>query len=73
MTAIGDDDFLSGLATLVADSLDLLDDVHALNDGAENDVTVVQPGSLDSCHEELRTICVWASVSLCNRIEYIVL
>ena len=38
LAAVGDDDRAAGLATLGADGLDLLDDVHALNNRAENDV-----------------------------------
>ena len=32
---------------------DGVDDVHALNDLAEDDVAAIQPGSLDSADEEL--------------------
>ena len=38
LATVGDDDRAAGLATLGADGLDLLDDIHALNNGAENDV-----------------------------------
>ena len=38
LAAVGDDDRAAGLATLGANGLDLLDDVHALNNRAENDV-----------------------------------
>ena len=62
MTGVVDDDLLGGLAALGAERLDLLDDLHALNDLSENDVLAVQPRALDGGQEELRTVSVWAGV-----------
>lgn len=67
LTTISNNDFLSGLAALVAESFNLLNNVHAFNNGTEDNMTVIQPGGLNSCNEELRTICVGSSISLlCN-------
>merc|ERR1712035_295929 len=62
LTTVGDNDWSAGLATLGADGLDLLDDVHALNDGAKNDVLAVQPSSLDGAQEELGAVSAWAGI-----------
>jgi hypothetical protein len=43
----------------------LLDEVHALNDCAEDDVTIVQPARFHGGDEELRTVGVGSSV--CHR------
>lgn len=43
--------------------LDLGDNVHALKDSAENNVTTIQPGSLDSGDEELFAISFRTSYS----------
>ena len=64
LTTVSNDDFLAGLATLVAECFDLLDDIHTFGDSAENNVTVVQPGGFHCCHEELRSIGVWTGVGL---------
>lgn len=53
MARVGDGDILGWLARLTAIRFNLLYDVHAFDDGAENDVTIVQPGCLDSGDEEL--------------------
>ena len=45
LTTVGNDDLLGGLAALRAERLDLLDDVHTLDDAAEDDVLTVQPVS----------------------------
>ena len=57
-----DDDFLSGCSALRAYALDGLDDVHALDDGAEHDVLAVQPRGLVGAQEELRAVGVGAGV-----------
>lgn len=62
MTTIGDGDFLRRLSGLRSQSLNLFHDVHALNDGTEDDVPVVQPGSLDGSDEELGTVGVGSGV-----------
>jgi hypothetical protein len=64
LTAISNRNVLCWFAGLCAVRLNLLDDIHSLNNCAENDVTIVQPGCLYSCDEELGTICVWSSISL---------
>lgn len=53
LARVGDGDVLRGLARLASITFDLLDDVHALHDGSEHDVTVVQPRCLDGGDEEL--------------------
>lgn len=62
LAAVGDDDFFASLAALGSVRFDLLDDIHALNDIAEDDVTVVQPAGLNGSDEELGTVCVRSSV-----------
>ena len=57
-----DDDFLSGCSALRAYALDGLDDVHALDDGAEHDVLAVQPRGLVGAQEELGAVGVGAGV-----------
>ena len=52
LAAVGDDDRLGGRARARADGLDLLDDVHALGHGAEDDVLAVEPVGLDRAEEE---------------------
>ena len=52
LAAVGDDDRLQGRAGARADGLDLLDDVHALGHGAEDDVLAVEPVGLDRAEEE---------------------
>uniref|UniRef100_A0A1B0B9Q7 Uncharacterized protein n=1 Tax=Glossina palpalis gambiensis TaxID=67801 RepID=A0A1B0B9Q7_9MUSC len=41
---------------------DLFDDVHAIDDLAENNVFVVQPGSLNSTNKKLRTIGIRSGI-----------
>lgn len=62
MARVGDGDILRRLSRLASVRLDLLNDVHAFDNGAENDVTIVQPRRLDSGDEELRSISVGSSV-----------
>ena len=62
LTAVGNNDLFSGLATVSAHRLDLLDNVHALDDSAEYDVLAVQPLAWHSGQKELRTIGSWTSV-----------
>lgn len=63
LTAVIDADLLAGLSVLRAVGLDLLDNVHALDNLSEDDVPVVQPGGLHGRQEELGAIGVGASVS----------
>lgn len=53
LARVGDGDVLRGLARLASIRFNLLHDVHAFNDGAEHNVTVVQPRCLHGCDEEL--------------------
>merc|ERR1719194_252168 len=62
LAAVSDDNWLSGRAALGADGLDGLDDIHALNDAAEDNVLAIEPVGLDSAEEELGAVSVWASV-----------
>lgn len=62
LATVGNGDGLRGLARLAAPSLNLLDDVHALDNGSEHNMTIIQPASLHGCDEELRTVGVWASI-----------
>jgi len=62
LARVGDGDVLGWLARLATVRFNLLHDVHSLDDSSEHDVTVVQPGRLDSGDEELRSVCVGASV-----------
>lgn len=62
LAAVADSDVLGRLAGLAAVRLDLLHYIHALNDGAEDDVTVVQPRCLHGGDEELRSVGVGAGV-----------
>lgn len=45
-----------------AELLDLLDDIHTLDNVAEDGVLAIQPGGLDGADEELGTVGVGASV-----------
>ncbi len=62
LPGVVDGDLGGGLAALGPVGLDLLDDVHALDDGAEDDVLPVQPGGLGRAQEELRAVGVGAGV-----------
>lgn len=42
-----------GSATLGSDRLNGLDNIHALDDGSENDVLSIKPGGFGSAEEEL--------------------
>lgn len=54
LSALGDLDSLDGLvAGSLGDVLDLLDDLVALEDLAENDVATIEPASDDGGDEEL--------------------
>ena len=62
LATVSDDDLLGGLAGLGAKALDLLDNVHALDDLAEHDVLAIQPLGLGSAEEELASVGVGSSV-----------
>ena len=55
-------DLGAGFARLRAISINLLHNVQALYDLTENDVLIVQPGSLDSANEELRSVGVGSGI-----------
>ena len=60
LSAVLDGDGVAGLATVGALGLDLLDNILSLEDLAEDDVTAIEPGGLDSgdedcCHFKERT------------------
>jgi len=57
-----DHDLGGSLPRAGPDALDLLDDVHSINDRAEDDMLSVQPLRLHRTEEKLRTIGVWPSV-----------
>lgn len=61
-TTVLNHNFLCGLAGLRAIRLDLLDDIQALDDLAEDDMLVIQPGGLHGANEELGAVGVGASV-----------
>ena len=56
LAAVSDDDAGLGAAALAALRLHLLDDVHALDDLAEDDVLVVEPRGHNGGDEELRAV-----------------
>ena len=59
LPAVGDDDLLRRRARAAAVRLDLLDDVHAVGDAAEDDVLAVEPRGLDGAEEELCRFLFW--------------
>jgi hypothetical protein len=69
LAAVSNGDLLGGLAALGAIGLDLLDDLHALDDLPEDDVFAVQPMGLGRAHEELRAVRVGSGVSHRQSIE----
>lgn len=63
LTAVGDDDRGERAVLAVgAGALNLGDDVHTLDDAAEDDVLAIEPRSLDGGQEELRAVGVGTSV-----------
>jgi hypothetical protein len=62
LAAVGDLDLLGGAAGAGPDLLDGLDDVHALDDLAEDDVLAVEPGGGDGADEELGAVGVGPGV-----------
>lgn len=62
LSAVGDDDLLSGGSALATNFFDVSNDVHAVADLAENDVFTVQPRSNGGGHEKLTAVGVWSAV-----------
>ena len=62
LATVSNDDLLGGLAGLGAEALDLLDNVHALDDLAEHDVLAIKPLGLGSAEEELASVGVGSGV-----------
>ena len=62
LAAVRDDALLRGGAALGAAALESLDDIHALNDLAEDDVLAIEPWAWDGGDEELGAVSVLAGV-----------
>lgn len=58
LATVGNGDLGLGGAAGGTVGLDLLDDVHTLNDLAEDDVLAIQPGGLLSADEELGSVAI---------------
>merc|ERR1712087_860048 len=54
--------WVSWLTVLRPVPCDLIHDVHAFNNSAENDVLPVKPRRLHCAQEKLRSICVWSPI-----------
>ena len=67
LAAVGDHDRLGRRARARADGLDLLDDVHALGHGAEDDVLAVEPVGLDRAEEEPARCTVDLALPSCSQ------
>lgn len=61
-TTIGYNDLLAGLARLRTIGFDLFDNIHTIDNLAENNVLVIQPSGLDGTNEELGAVGVGASI-----------
>jgi len=62
LSAVGNNDFLSGGSALATDFLDVSNNVHTFADLAKNDVFTVQPRSNGGGNKKLATIGVWSAV-----------
>ena len=62
LAAVKDDAWLHGGAGLGTLLLELLDDVHTLDNLAEDDVLAIEPWAWDGGDEELGAVGVWTSV-----------
>lgn len=62
LSTVGYDDLLGSFSRLVAIRFDFSDNIHALDNSAKDNMTVVQPGGLHGGDEELGTVCVGSSV-----------
>jgi hypothetical protein len=62
LATVCDDDVLGGLVTAGGQGLNLADDIHAINDVAEDCMLAVKETGLDGADEELRAVCVRAGI-----------
>ena len=62
LSAVSNDDGLGGGSVSGPNLLDVLDDIHALGDLSEHDMSAVQPGGLHGADEELGAVGVLAGV-----------
>lgn len=62
LATVGNNNFGTGGTIGCAISLNLANNIHALNNTAKDNVFAIQPGSLDSAQEELGTIGVGSSI-----------
>src|SRR5580700_3825990 len=62
LPAVGDHDLGTRLAASGAEAFNFLDDVHALDDLAKDDVTAIEPWRFHGAQEELRAVGARASV-----------
>jgi len=62
LSAVGDDDRLGRLSARRSNTLNLLHDVHAAGDGAEDAVLSVEPRRGDGAEEELASVGVGSGV-----------
>lgn len=62
LTALGDDDVLIRLLSSRTHVLDLPNDVHAIDNPAEDNVLVVQERRRNGSDEELASIRVWTGI-----------
>merc|ERR1719486_1594153 len=62
LATVSDGDLLGRRSASASEGLDLVDDVHAVDDLAEDDVPPVEPGGGHGRDEELRSVGVRAGV-----------
>jgi len=62
LTTVSNDDLCGRLARVGSNAFNLLDNVHALDDGSEDDVLAVEPGGLGGAEEKLGAVGSGASV-----------
>jgi len=64
LAGVFNDDFGRCFARLGSKGFNLLDDIHALNDGAKDDVLAVEPRGLGSAQEELGAVGVGTGLAM---------
>merc|ERR1719248_515466 len=69
LSAVSNDDGLGGGSVSGPNLLDVLDDVHALGDLTEHDVSAVQPGGLHGADEELGAVGVGEVSTLAHELR----